>query len=81
MAGGEAQDAFGNQFVTVPGSSTVDIFTANGLGYGTILTLPAPAYGIAVDPINKRLYVAETTVNKVVAYTTLSGYGKVGTIE
>jgi hypothetical protein len=81
VAGGEAQDAFGNQFVTVPGSNTVEIFTANGEGYGTILTLPAPAYGIAVDPINHRLYVAETTVNKVVAYTTLTGYGKVGTID
>ncbi len=81
VAGGEAQDAFGNQFVTVPSSNAVEIFTANGEGYGTILTLPAPAYGIAVDPINHRLYVAETTVNRVVAYTTDAGYGKVKTIE
>ena len=80
IAGGEAQDTFGNQFVTVPSSNAVEIFTANGEGYGTILNLPDPAYGIAVDPINKRLYVAETTVNKVVAYTTQTGYGKVKTI-
>ncbi len=80
VAGGEAQDAFGNQFVTVPASNQVDIFTANGEGFGTILTTNAPPYGIAIDAINHRLYCAETTVNKVEVYNT-NGYSKVATIH
>jgi len=80
LAGGESQDAQGNQYVTVPGGDAIEIFTANGLGYGQILTTKAPAYGIAIDPINKRMYFSETTVGKVEAYS-LNGYAKIGTIE
>jgi hypothetical protein len=80
VAGGEAQDALGNQYVTNPSSNQIIFFTANGLGYGVFLTTTGPAYGIAVDSINNRIYVAETTLGKVQAYN-LTDRAKTGTIE
>ncbi len=80
VAGGEAQDAQGNQYVTAPESNAVEFFTANGGGFGTILTTPGPGYGIAVDPLNNRIYVALTTLNKIYSYS-LTTHNHLGTIH
>jgi DNA-binding beta-propeller fold protein YncE len=78
---GVAQDAFGQQYVTDTANNAVDILSSDGLNFiGSFSTSSAP-YGIAVDSINQRIYVALGSVNQVAVYSLKAPYKLVGTIK
>jgi hypothetical protein len=78
---GVAQDAFGQQYVTNTPNNSVDILSSDGVSFiGSFLTPSAP-YGIAVDSINQRIYVALGTVNQVAVYSLKAPYKLLGTIK
>jgi len=80
-ATGVAQDAFGQQYVTNTPNNSVDIWSSNGANLlGSFSTSSAP-YGIAVDSINQRIYVALGTVNQIAVYSLKAPYKLVGTIK
>jgi hypothetical protein len=80
-AGGQAQDALGQQYETDPNNNRVVIWAANGTQAIAAIPTASPGYGIAVDSIHKRFYVAEPGVNQVVAYSTVAPYTQLGVIK
>jgi len=80
-AGGEAEDATGQQYVTDVLNNRVEIWAPNSsYMVGTISTPGAP-YGIAVDSVHTRFYVVETTLNQVQVFSTHAPYVLIATIK
>jgi len=80
QAGGVAEDLTGLSYATDPATNQVLIAQ---LGVGTVgsFTTPSEPYGIAVDPINQRIYVSEPGANEVLVYNLKSPYKLLGTIK
>lgn len=64
------QDAQGNHYLIDSTHSTVWFVSADFSTSQQILLTFGPAYGIAVDSLNKRLYISEPTLNQVAVYST-----------
>ncbi len=76
-----AQDSLGKLYIAIPSTKQVQIWSnAGGTIVGTITTA-SPAFGVAVDSFNHRLYVAEQGVNEVVVYSTQPPYKILHTIK
>ncbi len=80
-AGGEAEDAAGQQYVSDLSHDQVQIWSSNGLDLVALINTPAPPYGVAVDSVNKRVYVVMTTLNEVYVYSTVAPYAKLAIIH
>jgi hypothetical protein len=80
-AGGETQDAHGQQYVSDVANNTVQIWASNGLYQVAVITTPAEPFGLAVDNAHGRLHVALTTSNEILAYSTKAPYKLLFTIE
>ena len=80
QAGGVAEDLTGLSYATDPATNQVVI---NRLGVGTVASFSTPSepYGIAVDPINQRIYVSQPNMNEVLVYNLKSPYKLLGTIK
>lgn len=82
---GAAQDALGQEYLTVASTNQVQILTnpispEAGVVIHAVTTGSFP-YGIAVDSINKRFYVSEPDANLVAVYSTAAPYKVIGTIR
>jgi sugar lactone lactonase YvrE len=71
---GEAQDQFGQQYTSDFYNSQIEIWSSNGLDEIGQFSTPAPPYGVAVDTIHNRLYVALTTQSEIYVYSTTPPY-------
>lgn len=80
-AGGVAQDALGQQYVTDTPNNQVEVWSSDGTTILAFIPTAARPYGIAVDSINQRMYVALATVNEVAVYSLKAPYKLVGTIK
>jgi len=82
---GAAPDALGQEYLTVPSTNQVQIFTnpnsPEGVTVINTVTTGSFPYGIAVDSINKRFYVSEPDANLVAVYSTVAPYKLIGTIR
>ncbi len=80
-AGGEAEDADDQQYVSDYQHNLVQIWDRSSeYQIGTIAT-PAAPIGVAVDPVLNRLYVAQPTLNEVYVYSTKPPYKQMGIIK
>jgi sugar lactone lactonase YvrE len=73
-AAGEAQDQFGQEYVSDLINSVIQIWSPSALYEVGQIAPPAPPYGVAVDANRNRLYVVLTTVNEVYVYSTTAPY-------
>jgi hypothetical protein len=81
LAGGETQDAVGQQYVTDYAHNQVQIWsTSSQFMTGVINTSSWPA-GIAVDSVRNRIYVALPAVNEIVVYSRLAPYKQLAVIH
>jgi DNA-binding beta-propeller fold protein YncE len=80
-AGGEAEDSLDQQYVTDVAHNQIQIWSASGLEEVALITTPSTPYGIAVDSVNKRIFVALTTSNEVLVYSTVAPYKLMATIH
>jgi DNA-binding beta-propeller fold protein YncE len=80
-AGAETQDALGQQYVTDVANNRVQIWSANGQAEIAAIPTPAQPFGVAVDNAHGRIYVALTTSNEVVAYSTKAPFKLLFTIQ
>jgi DNA-binding beta-propeller fold protein YncE len=80
QAGAAAEDLTGLSYST--DLSTNQVLIAQ-LGVGTVgaIATPSEPYGIAVDPINQRIYVSQPNLNEVLVYNLKSPYKLLGTIK
>jgi DNA-binding beta-propeller fold protein YncE len=81
LAGGAAQDSLGQVYETQPNNNRVVIWAANGFQPITAVPTASAGYGIAVDSLNKRFYVAEPGINQVAVYSTVPPYKSLGVIK
>jgi len=70
LATAVAQDAAGNHYLIDGTRDTLWFSSADFSSTSQLLLTFGPAYGIAVDSINKRIYVSEPTLNQVAVYST-----------
>jgi len=70
LATAVAQDAVGNHYLIDGTRDTVWFSSADFSSNIQLLVTFGPAYGIAVDSVNKRLYISEPTLNQVAVYST-----------
>lgn len=80
LAGGEAEDSIGQQYVTDIAHDQVQIWASNGTEVGSFNTASQPA-GIAVDSVRKRIYVALPISNEIAAYSMTAPYKLLGNIR
>jgi DNA-binding beta-propeller fold protein YncE len=80
LAYGVAQDSLGAQYLTDPTNKLVWWASPDGSVVGAILSTSSAGYGIAVDSVNQRIYVAEPTTNVVEVFS-LKTYKLMGTIK
>jgi len=64
------QDAQGNHYLIDASRDTVWLISADFSSSRQLFVTFGPAYGIAVDSLNKRLYISEPTLNQVAVYST-----------
>lgn len=81
MAGGEAEDAQGNQYVTDQANNRIMFYTADGAGYLPAFTTPSAPYGIAIDPIRGRIYVSFPQTDTVGIYALAGSHKLLATIH
>ena len=65
---------------TDPATNQV-VISRLGAGESGSFTTPSEPYGIAVDPINQRIYVSQPNLNEVLVYNLKSPYKLLGTIK
>jgi len=70
LATAVAQDAAGNHYLIDGTRDTLWFSSADFSSTSQLLLTFGPAYGIAVDSVNKRLYISEPTLNQVAVYST-----------
>jgi len=80
-AGGETEDSLGQQYVSDIATNHVQIWASNGLYEVGAITTPATPFGLAVDSVHKRLFVALTTSDEVLVYSTAAPYKLLRTIK
>ena len=80
QAGAVAEDLTGLSYATDPATNQV-VISRLGAGESGSFTTPSEPYGIAVDPINQRIYVSQPNLNEVLVYNLKSPYKLLGTIK
>ncbi len=80
-AGGEAQDWYGQQYVTDILHNQVQIWNSSSSYMIGLINTPATPYGIAVDSRHSRILVVATTLNEVLVYSSVAPFNFLGTIR
>ena len=80
-AGAETEDSAGQQYVTDTVNKLVQVWSSTGSDeIGQFLTTES-GYGIAVDSVHHKIFVAEPTVNLIEVFSAIPPYKKLTTIH
>lgn len=74
FAAAEVQDQYGQEYVADVKNTMIQIWSADGLYEIGRFTTPATPYGLAVDSVHSRLYVALSTQSEIYVYSTKAPY-------
>jgi DNA-binding beta-propeller fold protein YncE len=81
LAGGETEDATGQQYVTDFAHNQVQIWSSTGAFMTGLMNTPAAPAGVAVDTATNHIFVALPELNQVVVYSRLSPFKQLAVIH
>jgi hypothetical protein len=81
LAGGETEDAYGQQYATDFANDQVQIWSSSGEYMTGVINTPSAPAGVAVDTVMNRIFVALPEVNEIVVYSRLAPFKQLAVIH